>query len=755
MRKRIVIAGTSREGLELLPLLEANPAVELCALIADAPEAALAALQKISPATAQRLAQRVTADADAALAIPGLVAVVDAEASPRVRARLSAAHGIQVLPPPLARMLYAFGPADAMSKPDLLRALRESLDSYDLTHDRRGLLRLVLQIAVTSTGADRGSLMLWDERERVLRVEVAIGIEDEVIPKIRVQPGEGIAGRAFAAERSILLHGKADRTRFDIVRERDDVESAISAPLAHGGRVIGVLNLSHARHQNQFGTSELEFVDELARLDARIIARAEEFHGLVRESQTLRAETDVRRLLARDEPLAERLAAVCTGLASQLRGGVCQLYLRESESESLLLQAASTPLDPLAAREHLHFGQGLAGRAAVLRRAVALGGGADDAGLCYTAIPLLAGEEVVGVLAAQGERVTGEAELDMERLQAAADALADELAGALRSARMERDSRRASRLAEMAAALGACQNEQEVADQVTESALSLLEAQDAVLRLREEPSGRFRIAAWSGVGEWRKAALAQLERKLATDAMRGRHLVRVGDLSRDPAWSEHAVGVGTAMIAPLLRDGRAIGCLSVLGKVPDDPLLGERFGPSEERVLTQLAQHAQVALAGLVRPERSDADPVTGLLTQRALHERLEAELARSRARGHSLVLAMLRVEGFEALREPAHADAAERAALALAQALRAVLREFDVVARPEPGVFAAIVPEPDGEVPPLLVAIYRVAREALEAQGDAVRGLDLRLGYAVFPQDGADSSALEQVARERRVDAL
>ena len=36
--------------------------------------------------------------------------------------------------------------------------------------------------------------------------------------------------------------------------------------------------------------------------------------------------------------------------------------------------------------------------------------------------------------------------------------------------------------------------------------MSLLEAQDAVLRLREEPSGRFRIASWSGVGEWRKAA---------------------------------------------------------------------------------------------------------------------------------------------------------------------------------------------------------------------------------------------------------
>jgi hypothetical protein len=30
-----------------------------------------------------------------------------------------------------------------------------------------------------------------------------------------------------------------------------------------------------------------------------------------------------------------------------------------------------------------------------------------------------------------------------------------------------------------------------------------------------------------------------------------------------------------------------------------------------------------------------------------------------------------------------------------------------------------------------------------------------LRLGYAVFPQDGANADALERVARERRVEAL
>jgi GAF domain-containing protein len=755
MRKRLVIAGTSREGLELLPLLEANPAVEVCALLAADPEAALAALRAVDPNSAARLERRVTADVAEVLRIPGLVAVVDAGAPESVRERISTLRGVQFLPPALARMLYAFGPADAMSKPDLLQALREILDSYDLTQDRRQLLRLVLQIAVTATGADRGSLMLWDPRERALRVEVALGIEEEVIPKIRVQPGEGIAGRAFAAERSILLHGKADRRRFEIARERDDVESAISAPLVHDGRVIGVLNLSHARNQHQFGSEDQLFVDELARLDARIIARAEEYHGLLRESQTLRAETEVRRRLARGEPLVRRLTAVCASLAGQLRGGVCQLYLREADSDTLVLQAASTPIDPLAVRERLRFGEGLPGRAASLGRAVLLGGGDADAGLCYAALPLQLDETLVGVLAVQGERGAGDADFDVDRLRAGAAALADELAGVLRAARIERDSRRTAQLAEVVAALGACTEEREIAERVTGFAVSLLEAQDAVLRLREEPSGRYRIAAWSGVGEWRKAALAELERKLATDALRDRRVVRVADLAADPAWRDHAVGVGTAMIAPLVQGGRAVGCLSVLGKVPEDPLLGERFGASDEELLQRLAQHALVALAGLTRGDRNDADPVTGLPTQRALRERLDAELARSVARHHSLALVAIRIDGLDALREPAHADAAERIALAVAHSLRAVLRDFDVVARPEPSLFSVLLPEPEGEVTSLLAQLYRAARDALDGQGEPARSLEPRIGYAVYPADAADADALERIARERRVEAL
>ena len=744
MRKRLVIAGHSREGLELVPLLEANPAVEICALLTDDPAAAAAALARLDPAAARRFEGRITADADAALGTPGLCAVIDAEAPAALRERLLAARGVQVTTPGLARLLYAFGPADAFHKPDLLQALREILDSADLTRDRRSVLDLVLQVAVTATGADRGSLMLWDPRDRALRVEVALGIEEELIAKIRVAPGEAIAGRAFAAERAILLHGKADRSRWQIVRERDDVESAISAPLAYGGRVIGVLNLSHARNQNHFNEADLDFVEQLARLDARIIARAEEYHGLLRESQALRIEAQVRRILARAEPLAGRLAAVCGLVAEPLRGGVGQLWLREAEADALVLQAASTRLDPLALRERLRFGEGVPGRAAETRRAVWLAGQGPDSDVCYAALPLGSGDALLGVLAVHGSREPAAGDL-AERLAAAGAALAEELAAALRAARLERESRRAERLGEAIAAMSAAREARDLADEVTRATISLLDAQDAVLRLVDESTGRYRIASWSGIGQWRKASLAELERKLATEAMRGRRLLRVADLAADPAWAGYAVGIGTAMIAPLLRDGRPIGSLSVLGQVPEDPLLGERFGPGDAALLERLVQHVQVSIAGLRPPEPATVDPATGLPGPGPLRERLVGEIARSRTRGHRLALLAVR------LAELPQSER-DRVAPALAAALRAGLRDFDVLARPERDLFLALVPEPDGDISLLLTSLYRRAREAVDA---ALPGVDLRIGYAVYPDDGLDADALLARAAESRVEAL
>ena len=156
------MAGHSDEGLALIPLLEANPEVEIAGILCTDRDVTLEHLKRVEPSLAERFSDRVLTDPDELLRIQGLVAVIDADPAAEIRDVLEQAldQGLQVPTPLVARLLYAFGPIKATRKSDLLQSLSEILESYNLTIDRRALLNRVLQIAVTSTGADHGSLAL-------------------------------------------------------------------------------------------------------------------------------------------------------------------------------------------------------------------------------------------------------------------------------------------------------------------------------------------------------------------------------------------------------------------------------------------------------------------------------------------------------------------------------------------------------------------------------------------------------------------
>jgi GAF domain-containing protein len=764
VRKRVAVVGISEEGLSLIPLLEANPEVEICAIVTTDEEAALEGLRRVDRSYPDAFRSRLSGDLSAVLAAPGLTAVVDADAPPALREGLAEApgRGVQVTTPLIAKLLFAFGPVDASRKPDLLQTLSEILESYNLTVDRRGLLNRILQIAVGATGAERGSLMLWDEPSRSLRVEVAIGIERELLPKIRVHPGEGVAGRAFEDATAILLEGKADQTRYRITRERDDVESAISAPLLHDGRVIGVLNLSCARRRQAFDQEDLEFVRQLARLDAKIIARAEEYHALLKESATLRSQAEVRRILAAAEPLERRLGQVCRFVAEELRGGLCDLYLRDPDRDTLVLQASSSGFDVLAAPHRVHRDRGILGWVARASQPVVLSERIGGARVCYAALPLRRGEELLGVLAFEGAHEGEFPELLRDRLSAAAEALADELADVLRSGRMEREATKAGAITELAARMSTCADSAELHRTISSSAAMILEAEHAVLRLQDETSGRFQIRSYFGSAETdQQRDLFALEKELAIEAIRQRTALRVVDLSARGDERADELGLSSAIVQPLRREGRVIGTLSVLGKALRDPLSGESFAIEDERTLARLAEHAQAAVATVHELERTRRrqrfDDLTGLPNAPQLRDRLEEEISRSAGRGRTLALVRLRVGGLAELLEAQSEAEGDRTVLSIAQELRAGLRDFDVLARTAADTFEALLPEPEGDVAALLGPLARRAREAIrrEPGGEALESAALEFGYALFPDEGRTAKELEARAAESRIRSL
>jgi GGDEF domain-containing protein len=95
----------------------------------------------------------------------------------------------------------------------------------------------------------------------------------------------------------------------------------------------------------------------------------------------------------------------------------------------------------------------------------------------------------------------------------------------------------------------------------------------------------------------------------------------------------------------------------------------------------------------------------------------------------------------------------AEPVALEVAACLRESLREFDLVACVGPDRFAALVPEPEEEVPALLARLHGALRDVLARAVQTTPGPSVRMGYAVFPDDGGAVEELESRAAEPRVE--
>ncbi len=742
VRTRLIMVGYSLEAIELIPMLESNPEVELLALVTDQPEELRKRVSALDRATALRLAPLIATDLPEVLRAPDITAAIDAGASLTLREQLAAVPGLHVTTPLLAQLLYAFGPAHALSKTDLLLALREVLDTYNLTLDRRELLSRVLQIAVAVTGADRGSLMLWDERERVLRVSVSRGIEPELISKIRVKVGEGIAGRAFATQQAILLHGKANQTSYEIVRERDDVESAISAPLLHDGAVIGVLNLSHAKDQEAFSQEDLYFVRDLAQLDAKLIARADVYQGLMEESEALRIEVQVHRLVSGSESLSRRLEEFCSFAASGSPGSVCRLYLRDPQLDSLVLQASSSGLDPFTSRRRVSLSEGIAGHVAATQRPVLLRASDIETPIAYSALPMMAAGELLGVLELEGGDAASGPHAPGGRLAAVADALAAQLCEILELARVARRVRRAESVSDLFAALTLQPSQEESYRLVTSSTAAIFEAEDVALRILDPTSGDFQIVSWSGIGQGRQGRAQALEAKLSSQAIASRRVLRIGELASDGAskgeWAADEFGFMCAMSHPLQHAGELVGCLTVLGLVPAEPVLGQTYQLDDEAFFTRLAEQVQVALFALAPASEAD----TGRRSAE-LSARIEEEIARSQHVGRQFALLQLSFDGLEPLLRALPKADGERLIRDLQGALAGGLRSFDVLVQTGDTTFRALVPDPDGDAATLLVSLTRRATYVLEAQSTAATAVRVRAGYAIYPTDGDSVDAL------------
>jgi len=137
-------------------------------------------------------------------------------------------------------------------------------------------------------------------------------------------------------------------------------------------------------------------------------------------------------------------------------------------------------------------------------------------------------------------------------------------------------------------------------------------------------------------------------------------------------------------------------------------------------------------------------DPLTGLPNRHALNARLDQSIAEARRNEHMLAVMFIDLDRFKTINDSLGHDVGDQLLVAVAQRLRAVLRESDTVARLGGDEFVIVVTGMVGPEDAARVAEKVVAQvgEPLVLAGHVLH-TSPSIGIGIFPADGADRDTL------------
>jgi diguanylate cyclase (GGDEF)-like protein len=177
-----------------------------------------------------------------------------------------------------------------------------------ITHIRNyeTLLQTILEKSADLLKAEQGSLMLVDHETDDLLVEAKKGGLARVMEKLRINRGEGIAGRVAEFGEAILVKNLENDPRVKQKnRNHYKTRSFVSVPLKIDDRTIGVLNLSDKTSGEVFDEEDLKLIQSFA-THAAIVMERNVFYNRSEELKKLTITDSLTGLLNR-RYLNERL----------------------------------------------------------------------------------------------------------------------------------------------------------------------------------------------------------------------------------------------------------------------------------------------------------------------------------------------------------------------------------------------------------------------------------------------------------------
>lgn len=197
------------------------------------------------------------------------------------------------------------------SKVKRLSILNDLGQAMHSIHDREELFNFFVELVGDVLNVERVSLMLLDKKTGKMLIKASVGIDEDVISRVRIGPGEGVAGRALKEGRALRLEDLKNQEDFSPKDKRGyssdsfiSVPVELSVPIRSKREIMGVINVSNHKLGSSFSEEDVDFLSTLAANAAHALDNAMIFEELVTVNRQLK-KTHLETMMA----LADALEA--------------------------------------------------------------------------------------------------------------------------------------------------------------------------------------------------------------------------------------------------------------------------------------------------------------------------------------------------------------------------------------------------------------------------------------------------------------
>ena len=197
--------------------------------------------------------------------------------------------------------LYEMTDEKLREKVTQLSTLRHVTASLVSTVDRSAALDMIVQHAMTLTGADMSSIFELDAGSQELKIVAHRGLSESYL-NIRLQVGEGAIGLAVQSGQPIVIQDAHADPRLQTVASwvaEEGYRSMCSVPLISHDNVLGGISV-YTREQRRFSHEEVELLAAFANDAALAIDKARLYEEMERQKEETERQSTTKSLLLQE-----------------------------------------------------------------------------------------------------------------------------------------------------------------------------------------------------------------------------------------------------------------------------------------------------------------------------------------------------------------------------------------------------------------------------------------------------------------------